>query len=98
MTETTTVQAQFEAWHRNTLRVLQGSGQVSAARKMIDHKDLMQVVWEESRAEAVVQFPMRTPYVDYFSDVEGGEFNYSRYLDDLKKNITSLGLGVEVTT
>lgn len=77
--------------------MLQGSGQVSAARKMIDHKDLMQVVWEESRAEAVVQFPMRTPYVEYFPDVEGGEFNYGRYLDDLKKNITSLGLGVEVS-
>ncbi|MFG0540167.1 hypothetical protein ACF8EA_08170 [Pseudomonas sp. YQ_5] len=98
MSEAKTVQQQFEAWHRNTLRVLQGTGQVSAARKMIDHKDLMQVVWEESRAEAVVQFPMRTPYVEYPVDVEGGEFNYIRYLDDLKKNITALGLGIEVST
>ena len=97
MTEANKVREQFEAWHRNTLKILQGTGQVSAARKMIDHKDLMQVVWEESRAEAVVQFPMRTPYVEYLPEVEGGEFNYGRYLEGLKKNITSLGLSIEVT-
>ncbi|MCY1430808.1 hypothetical protein D9M71_467640 [compost metagenome] len=98
MTEANKVREQFEAWHARTLRVLQASGQASAARKMIDHKGLMQVVWEESRAEIVIKFPMRTPYVEYFPEVEGGEFNYSRYLEDLKKNIKAQGLAYEVAS
>lgn len=51
----------FELWHGRTLQVLQGTGEVSAARKMVDHKDLMRVVWEESRAELLIDLPTVGP-------------------------------------
>ena len=52
--------------------------------------------WNESRAAVVIEFPLRTPYVEYFEDVEGGSFDYPKYLSDVQAGIRAQGLKCEV--
>lgn len=48
--------------------------------------------WQASRAAITIEFPLQTPYVEYYDDVEGGCFDYPKYLADVKAGIVAQGL------
>ncbi|QXE10703.1 hypothetical protein GTQ41_17100 [Pseudomonas sp. AN-B15] len=52
--------------------------------------------WQASRDALVIELPNRydEKYQEYFDDVEGGSFNESKYLADVKLAIEALGLRV----
>lgn len=49
--------------------------------------DAVEIVFPNQRDEK---------YQDYYDDVEGGSFNYSRYLNDVRNAITATGLGLRI--
>lgn len=55
-----------------------------------------QAPWNASRQSAVIKFPDRRLYIEEFDDLEGGEFNYARYLADLRAIIEGQGIKCEV--
>ncbi|MDV5862043.1 hypothetical protein QM298_14260 [Pseudomonas mendocina] len=49
--------------------------------------DAVEIVFPSQRDEK---------YQDYYDDVEGGSFNYCRYLNDVRNAITATGLGLRI--
>lgn len=54
--------------------------------------------WNAALDAAEIVFPNQRDekYQDYYDDVEGGSFNYSRYLNDVRNAITATGLGLRI--
>jgi len=52
--------------------------------------------WNASRQGLVVAFPDRRLYVEEYDDLEGGDFNYARYLSDLRAILEGHGIKCEV--
>lgn len=52
--------------------------------------------WQKSREAQVIQLPDQYDpiYQEFFEDVDGGCFNYSKYLNDVRAVLASAGLKV----
>lgn len=53
--------------------------------------------WQQSRADLVIALPNQCDekYQEYFDDVEGGCFNYGKYLADARAVIEAAGVRVQ---
>jgi hypothetical protein len=86
---------QFEAWAKSYSKdVRLDRGNHGAYSSGITHS--LYCAWAASRAALVIELPNRydEKYQEYFDDVEGGLFNESKYLADVKSTLEAAGMKV----
>lgn len=96
----TSTREQFEAAFVEEEVRLHGEGIRSQALHMIEQNTTnvrsAWWAWQASRKAVVVELPSRASeaYREHFDDVEGGNFNESAYIRDVRQSIEAQGLKV----
>lgn len=76
---------EFEAWLTNT-------GRDSYEESV---KYAFWVAWQASRAALKVEMPDRKQFVEYYEGLEGGEFNWRKYLTAVTEALQQAGIKVK---
>ncbi|QIE86736.1 hypothetical protein [Pseudomonas nitroreducens] len=50
--------------------------------------------WQASRAAIKVELPEQKPFWEYYDDIEGGEFNWRKYLTAVDEALQQAGIEV----
>ncbi|MCS8058023.1 hypothetical protein N0406_03310 [Pseudomonas aeruginosa] len=51
-------------------------------------------VWQRSRAALRVELPDKAKFVEYYEDLEGGAFNWQRYMVAIQEALQQAGIEV----
>lgn len=87
---------EFEAWVTNAM------GGYADLRKSNDPNfdyddvdvDFAYQAWKASRAALRVELPDKAKFVEYYEDLEGGTFNWQRYMVAIQEALQQAGIEV----
>ncbi|WP_271013887.1 hypothetical protein [Pseudomonas aeruginosa] len=54
-----------------------------------------EVIWQASRAALRVELPDKAKFVEYYEDLEGGTFNWQRYMVAIQEALQQAGIEVK---
>lgn len=95
---------EFEAWATNRCvsitkapeaMMFFGGRRVPAGCYIMADTELAWEAWQASRAALRVELPDKAKFVEYYEDLEGGTFNWQRYMVAIQEALQQAGIEVK---
>lgn len=96
------IREEFEAWYSD--EYYEGDRQCAeqwlardpaSDRYLYGHPVETWRIWQASRAALKVEMPDRKQFVEYYEGLEGGEFNWRKYLTAMTEALRQAGIEVK---